>query len=237
MEANDFFRGFLNGKTGVQSSYFDKWNQIKSNYEEKRQQYLENATFSDFTVFEEVQKTIPRGYQIHLSNSSTVRYAQLFPLHESLKVFCNRGTSGIDGSTSTAIGSSIHCNHPTLLISGDLSFLYDSNALWNQYIRNDFRIILINNSGGGIFRILPGFDSSERFATFFETQHQLTAENLCEQYRFEYSTANSMDSLKMELSNFFEGTEKPKLLEIFTPTEVNNEILLGYFDFISSEYR
>lgn len=93
---------------------------------------------------------------LQLSNSSTIRYAQLFPQKESITVFCNRGTSGIDGSTSTAIGASMVVNRPTVFVTGDLSFFYDSNALWNRYTPSDFRIIIINNAGGGIFRILPG---------------------------------------------------------------------------------
>jgi 2-succinyl-5-enolpyruvyl-6-hydroxy-3-cyclohexene-1-carboxylate synthase len=236
-EVNGFLESILTGKNKYESDYFEKWDLVKKNYEEKRHEYLQTVPFSDFAVFEVVQKSIPHNHQVHLSNSSTVRYAQLFPLNETISVFCNRGTSGIDGSTSTAIGSSLYHENPTTLLSGDLSFFYDSNALWNQYVRNDFRIIVINNSGGGIFRILPGFDGSDRFGTFFETQHQLTAEHLCRQYGFEYSSANDMSSLKKQLSSFFEIVQKPKLLEIFTPTELNNEILLGYFDFISSEYR
>jgi 2-succinyl-5-enolpyruvyl-6-hydroxy-3-cyclohexene-1-carboxylate synthase len=232
---NDFLGNVLFDGGNVPSSYFEQWNPVKKRYEQKRCEYLKTVPFSDFSVFETVQKSIPKNHQIHLSNSSTVRYAQLFPMHESLRVFCNRGTSGIDGSTSTALGASIYDGYPTTIISGDLSFFYDSNALWNPYIRNDFRIIVINNSGGGIFRILPGFDGSDRFSTYFETQHHLRANDLCNQHGLEYRSANDMTSLKLELSSFFEVSEKPKLLEICTPTELNNEILLGYFDFISSE--
>src|SRR5690606_27679905 len=103
-------------------------------------------------VFHKALGNIPNNYQLQLSNSSTVRYAQLFDLEPSIRVFCNRGTSGIDGSTSTAIGASIYDSNPTLLLTGDLSFLYDSNGLWNNYIKPNFRIIVINNDGGGIFR-------------------------------------------------------------------------------------
>src|SRR5680860_1888307 len=104
----------------------------------------------------------PRSTQSRSSAASDVYKRQ----------FCNRGTSGIDGCTSTAVGSSIYAENPTLLISGDLSFFYDSNGLWNNYVRPDFRIILINNNGGGIFRILPGKEDTENFQRFFETAHQ-----------------------------------------------------------------
>lgn len=237
MNVNLFLRKILSNNQNIRSDYFEKWNLVKTNYETKRDRYLEKVPFSDFTVVNIIQNSIPEGYQVHLSNSSTVRYTQLFPMKNSLSVYCNRGTSGIDGSTSTAIGSSLYHNSPTVLITGDLSFFYDSNALWNDYIKKDFRIIIINNSGGGIFRILPGFDNSDRFGTFFETKHDLTAEPLCEQFGFKYASARDLYSLKKELLHFFEIGQNPKLLEVFTPRELNNEILLGYFDFISSEYN
>jgi hypothetical protein len=82
----------------------------------------------------------------------------------SISVTC--GTSGIDGSTSTAIGAAVASKIPTVLITGDIGFLYDSNALWNQYIPKNFKIILINNGGGGIFRILPGHEENAVFNTF-----------------------------------------------------------------------
>jgi 2-succinyl-5-enolpyruvyl-6-hydroxy-3-cyclohexene-1-carboxylic-acid synthase len=217
-------------KTGEYKSY---WETIKSKYEAKREAYLKQIPFSDFLVFDRLIKNIPTGYQVHLANSSTVRYAQLFPMHESLKVFCNRGTSGIDGSSSTAVGASVHYPEPTLLITGDLSFFYDSNALWNQYIRPDFRIILINNGGGGIFRILPGKEETEEFTTYFETHHSLTAEHLAKMYGFEYDRVENEAEVLQNMESFYEPSAKPKILEIITPRELNNKILLGYFDFIS----
>ena len=234
---NQFF-GWLHSRIKLkESDYGESWQGVKTLYQKERKKYVQTCPFTDFAVFEVLQRSIPGAYQIHLSNSSTVRYAQLFPLNQSNAVFCNRGTSGIDGSTSTAIGSSIFSENPTLLITGDLSFFYDSNAFWNNYLKSNFRIIVINNSGGGIFRILPGFDASERFANFFETTHDLNAKHICEQFGVEYDTVEDQISLERTLQGFFEPSNKPRLLEIFTPRELNNSILLGYFDFISSEYQ
>lgn len=215
------------------SGYRDHWLGVKSAYGQKRKEYLTKIPFSDFSVFDQVLRNIPEGYQIHLANSSTVRYAQLFPMNSSLKVFCNRGTSGIDGSTSTAIGAAVNHEQPTLLITGDLSFFYDSNGLWNSYTRADFRIILINNSGGGIFRILPGFEETEDFSTFFETSHNHTAEHLAEMFNFNYQKVENEQELENVLGNFYSISERPKILEVLTQRELNNKILLDYFDFIS----
>lgn len=232
LDPNTFFKNILSDES-TPSTYKTKWLNVKEGYEGKRKAYLNQIPFTDFSVFDEVLRKIPKGYQVHLANSSTIRYTQLFPMHPSLKVFCNRGTSGIDGSTSTAVGASIFEEEPTLLITGDLSFFYDSNALWNAHIRPDFRIILINNSGGGIFRILPGNENTDEFSTFFETHHGHTAEHLAKMYGFSYQKVDDGEQLKNGLTSFYDASDSPKILEVGTPRLLNDKILLGYFDFIS----
>jgi len=232
-DPNQFFKKVFSSEMEPSSDFKTFWEKKKDNYEAKRDAYLKEIPFSDFIAFDQIIKQIPKGYQVHLANSSTVRYAQLFPMDESLKVYCNRGTSGIDGTTSTAVGSSIFSDDPTLLLTGDLSFFYDSNALWNKYIRPDFRIVLINNSGGGIFRILPGKEDTEEFETFFETSHELTAKHLADMHGFEHITAKNGVGLEASLQEFYAKSNRPKILEVATPRVLNNKILLGYFDFIS----
>jgi 2-succinyl-5-enolpyruvyl-6-hydroxy-3-cyclohexene-1-carboxylate synthase len=183
-------------------------------------------------AFDKILKQIPDTYMLQSGNSSTIRYLQLFDLNKTLTVFCNRGTSGIDGSTSTAIGAATVSENPTVFITGDLSFFYDSNALWNNYTPSNFRIIIINNRGGGIFRILPGNKNSKNFSTFFETNHDLTAEPISKLFNFEYTSASSNEELETALENFYIQSSRPKLLEIFTPSSENDQILLSYFDFI-----
>ncbi len=230
---NTFLGALLSAPSGIESDYYPYWSRIKHAYEKKRTEYIAQIPFSDMLAFSKVAESIPNNYQLHLANSSTVRYAQLFDIHSSISVFCNRGTSGIDGSTSTAIGASIYAETPTLLITGDLSFLYDSNALWNNYIRPDFRIIVINNEGGGIFRILPGQEDTENFERFFETTHHINIADVCKTYHFTHEMVEHSDDLKTSLENFYVPSTQPKVLEIKTPRLVNNKILLSYFDFIS----
>ncbi|MDG1226607.1 MAG: thiamine pyrophosphate-dependent enzyme, partial [Polaribacter sp.] len=183
---------------------------------------------SDFKVFEQILESIPHKSQLQISNSSIIRYAQLFTIDKTNTVFCNRGTSGIDGSTSTAVGAAFAAKNQTVFISGDLSFFYDSNALWNTNIPANFRIIIINNSGGGIFKIIPG-PKSINATNYFETPHCLTAEHLCKMYGLDYLQANSTETVAAQLENFYELSEKPKILEIFTPSKENNLILKEYF--------
>ncbi len=230
---NDFFSAFLPHITHVtKSNYLDHWTKIKRHRNKMHQQYIDQIPFSDFTVFSTLVKSVPGKATLQLGNSSTVRYAQLFNLNTHWEVYCNRGTSGIDGSTSTAIGCAVASKKQTVFITGDLSFFYDSNALWNNYIPNNFRIIVINNQGGGIFRILPGHKNTDNFDYFFETKHDLTAVHLCEMYGFEYAKVSNQEDLDSELDDFFKPSQQPKLLEVFTPRTMNDEILLSYFDFI-----
>src|SRR5690606_22266135 len=137
--------------------------------EKLQNQFAENTGFSDFKVFEKIIETLPENIDLQYSNSSAIRYAQLFDHRPDIRVFCNRGTSGIDGSTSTAAGAAMADERQTVLISGDIAFFYDSNGLWNNYIPNNFRIILINNGGGNIFKIIPGPENSGVVEEVFET--------------------------------------------------------------------
>jgi 2-succinyl-5-enolpyruvyl-6-hydroxy-3-cyclohexene-1-carboxylate synthase len=237
MDANLFFDQFSPRMKTKASDYFSYWNSVKTAYRKERAVYVDRIPFSDMSVLHHILARIPEGYQLQLANSSTVRYAQLFDLHPSLQVYCNRGTSGIDGSTSTAVGASVYADNPTLLITGDMSFFYDSNGLWNNYVRPDFRIVLINNHGGGIFRILPGQEDTENFQRYFETAHQMNAEHLSRQFGFDHVSVGDEAGLTEALSDFFSRSKNPKILEVHTPRELNNQILLGYFDFISSVFE
>ena len=229
---NHFFKEFLSLTQKTISTYQQNWLGIKHLRLQKHELYLKEIPFSDFLVFSQLFKALPNNIQLQLSNSSTIRYGQLFEMNPSHAIFCNRGTSGIDGSTSTAIGAAHVCKTPTVFITGDLSFFYDSNALWNQYITSNFKIIIINNSGGGIFRILPDAKQVPSFDTFFETKHQLTASQLSDMHGFDYQSANDMSSLKAQLAVFFENSNSPQILEIFTPSHINDSVLLSYFDYI-----
>lgn len=226
---NQFFKQFLPHVKVVQSHYKDFIQTVRAHRAVKHNEYLANIPFSDLKAFEYILAALPGNTQLQVSNSSAIRYAQLFDINPSIEVFCNRGTSGIDGSTSTAIGAAVASNKQTTLITGDIGFLYDSNALWNNYIPKHFKIILINNGGGGIFRILPGHQENETFHTYFETSHCLTAEHLAKMYRFDYLTAADETTLKAGLKQLFENNDQPAILEVFTPTRDNNKLLLDYF--------
>ena len=224
-----FFSQFFFLTKPKESNYQKFWLHKKEVRLQKHQEFISNCAFSDLKVFSKILPSIPNNSQLQLGNSSIIRYAQLFDINKSLRVFCNRGTSGIDGCTSTAIGAAFAIKENTLFITGDVSFFYDSNALWNSYIPNNFRIMVINNGGGGIFRFIPGPQQSGAL-DYFETPHHLTAEHLCKMYHFEYRTAKDEGELKEQLSDFYEESSLPKVLEIFTPRLENDNILKAYFN-------
>ena len=229
MDPQLFFDQFIPLTKAVESDYSQQLIEIKSARKLKHDAYLASVPFSDFTVFEKIMPRIPNHSQLQIGNSSAIRYAQLIPIDASIEVYCNRGTSGIDGCTSTAIGAAVANRKPTTFITGDVGFLYDTNALWNNYIPKNFKIILINNGGGGIFRILPGHEETPVFNTFFETSHCHTAEHLAKMYGFNYTIASDETTLEQALDVFYSNNDQPQLLEIFTPTRKNDSILLNYF--------
>ena len=179
-----------------------------------------------------MSRQIPEHYNIHFSNSSAIRYAQLFDFKKSTEVYCNRGTSGIDGSTSTAMGFAMMNDRPTLLITGELSFFYDINGLWNNYIPPYTRIIVINNGEGNIFRIIPGPSSTNAVDEFIATKHHRNSEALAKSFGFSYFRTEDEETFSRALENFFKPDEKPKILEIDTSAINNAEILKNYFEFL-----
>lgn len=229
---NDFLLEFNQKIEPKKSSYQSEILGIQKKRLEKGRLFFKNAPYSDFLVYGNLIQELPNNYLVHISNSAGIRYSQLFEFNPTTEIWCNRGTSGIDGSSSTAVGASVQSAKPTVLITGDISFFYDSNALWNNYIPENFKIILVNNSGGGIFRILPGHQENPSFNTYFETSHHLTAKHLAKMYNFGYSTIENENKLQEKLKSFYQSEGK-QLLEIFTPEKKNDLVLKEYFKSLS----
>ena len=228
---NKFFENIVFKK--IDSNYHNIWQDINRSKLELHNRYMRVANFSDLKVFELLSNWIPKKYDIQVANSTPVRYFQLFDLKNKNHMFANRGTSGIDGSTSTAIGSSINSDLPVVLITGDLSFFYDINALWNKHIPPSFRIIIINNGGGGIFKILPGFKENNLFSEFIETKHNLSARSIAKMFNLNYSRVSTKFGLNLALRTFFKNSKKPKILEIKTSGIKSAKILKDYFRYLS----
>jgi 2-succinyl-5-enolpyruvyl-6-hydroxy-3-cyclohexene-1-carboxylate synthase len=211
------------------SDYFQLWQAVFEKTTGLHQQFLQDVSWSDFLVFGELCRSVPEPQEIHFSNSTPVRYAQLFEWRKEHSFFANRGTSGIDGCVSAAAGAAYARKQPVTLITGDLAFFYDSNGLWHSYLPASFRVIVINNGGGGIFRFLPGPSESKELEPFFEAKRNYRCKGIAETFGMQYYTVAGYNELKEILTHFWDDKGGPALLEIFTPPEENGEILRWYF--------
>ncbi len=210
--------------------YKNKWQDLNSYKLKSHLNFISKTDFSDLKVFSEIVNRIPGETLLHLGNSSPIRYAQLFDARRDIAYFSNRGVSGIDGCTSTAAGMADVSQKCVTLISGDISFFYDSNAFWSDYIKN-LKVIVINNGGGGIFRIIDQPENIKDTELLFETRHQRKAEGIAKAFGIHYHSASDQNSLKSEMDELYKDS-LPGILEIFTPTEKNPLILKNYFDYL-----
>ncbi|WP_300673509.1 2-succinyl-5-enolpyruvyl-6-hydroxy-3-cyclohexene-1-carboxylic-acid synthase [Soonwooa sp.] len=224
-----FFAKLLNNITLEPSSYYNLWDVLRDKMDARHDATLPKIGFSDFYLFKMLSEVIPADYKIHFSNSSAIRYAQLFDFNK-YDCYCNRGTSGIDGCTSTAMGFAMMTDTPTILVTGDISFFYDINGLWNQYIPPYTRIVIFNNGEGNIFRIIPGPSDTNAVDELIATQHHRSAELLAKHFGFDYIKAEDELSLDRVIDNFFKPGQKPKILEVMTQSSQNEDKLKDYFE-------
>lgn len=191
---------------------------------------LPTPSFSDLAAIGAVMEQLPSGAALHLANSSTVRYSQLYPLKPGIEVYCNRGTSSIEGSVSTAAGYAATSQQPVYLFTGDLSFFYDINGLWNRYTRANLRILLNNNGGGEIFYALPGLNRSEALKAYITASHTTRAQAWAEATGFLYLPVTSEKELQENLPIFTAPDHnKPVLMEVITSKEENTKLLRTYY--------
>lgn len=227
----------LTAKTG-NSNFSSLWLKAKADMLSAHQSYSESIGYSDFKVVEMIMNNLPAKSKLHFSNSSMIRYGLLFSNSLDGGFYCNRGTSGIDGCTSTAAGAAlITPNDFHVLITGDLSFFYDSNALWNKHVPSNLRIIVVNNGGGDIFNIIPGPSGTNQRGKIFVAEHEFTAKGICESFDIEYSITSNLEELEVEFPKFLQNASngRAKVLEINTMNVDNSGILKRYFDKLSEK--
>ncbi len=234
MEPALFFRSLLPKISRKKSNYKTTWINRAERSEQRHHEFIASSEYSDLLVFEKLLKSIPENSNLHLGNSTPVRYSQLFRSVRKFYYNCNRGTSGIDGTVSTAAGAAWATRRPTTLITGDLGFLYDSNALMNHHLSGNFRIIVINNGGGGIFRFISGPDTTDQLEPFFEAHHNWNAKYIAKNFDVPYYFVCNLDELNEILPAFYkeQKNDRPAVLEIRTPSRKNAERLRSYFNYL-----
>lgn len=232
MEAGAFFAQFETrpGPESISTDYLSAWKARDTHVSNGNTIFFKGQPFGEFEVVKEVMAALPKGTQLHLANSMSVRYANMIGLRNraDVTVFCNRGTSGIDGSNSTAVGAALAQNQLVTLITGDLAFFYDRNAFWHKYPLANLRIILLNNHAGGIFRMIKGPSDQPELAEYFETEQALTAANTARDFGMDYVSVSDREGLQNALSGFFQLGSAAKILEIETDSTQNTAIFKAY---------
>ena len=229
-----FFNLFEGACKPKESGFADMWDKLEKATQTVHYSFLYKVEYSDFYVYSQLMKALPKGSYLQMGNSAAVRYIQLISQRYDIIYHGNRGTSGIDGCSSTAAGAAwLNSDKLTVLMSGDVSFFYDINALWHKYLSPNLRLIIINNRGGGIFRIIKGPHSTNQLEEYFESRHHINAEHAAITYGLDYYKAENKEELNEAMGHFFKAKPKASILEIFTPTEDNDAVLKEYFTHIN----
>ncbi|PQA59791.1 2-succinyl-5-enolpyruvyl-6-hydroxy-3-cyclohexene-1-carboxylic-acid synthase [Siphonobacter curvatus] len=217
-------RAFRQGDEDRDTTFLQSWEVAEQKAVSGIQHFLQTReAFGEFQAVAQVLEQIPESSQLHLANSMSVRYANYIGLTQRVTVFSNRGTSGIDGCMSTAVGAALTTDQLVFLLIGDVAFFYDRNALWHSHVPSNLRIILINNSGGSIFRMIDGPRQQPELETYFETQHHTTAERTAQDAGLVYYAIADEQELVKALPSFLNEDKKAKLLEISSDPVANQK--------------
>lgn len=229
MEAVAFTSQLAEAVVPCQSDYAGLWAQAVAKADALDEAYAERAPWSDYKAMSMLMPRIPEDWHLQLSNGTAVRYAQLFDYSRIARIDCNRGVSGIDGCTSTAIGAASVTEGVTLLVSGDMSCQYDVGALSATCITPRFKMAVLNNGGGGIFRFIDATSRLPELEERFCCQVNLPLRQLAEAYGFAYFRAASTDEFEQAWPLFAAECERPAILDIITPSNASADILKSYF--------
>jgi len=193
--------------------------------------YHSFISWSDLKVIRQIHDMLPSGSALQMGNSSVVRYFLLNKMRADITYHSNRGVAGIDGCMSTAVGASSVTEAITTAVIGDISFLYDSNAFWNELDLSRLRVIVLNNSGGGIFRIIDGSSGlpEEIMSTNFETYHSRSAKHLAAMYDKPYLSASNEHEL-IDGVEWLYAQSECSILEVFTDRHLNPQVLKEFFN-------
>jgi len=216
-------------KATLDIDYTTMWRTLNDKVHNHLLSFIEKIPFCDFKAIAFILNKLPTDSYLQLGNSMAIRYANIVGSPENIplkSINSNRGTSGIDGTMSTAVGVALSTDKITTLIIGDLAFFYDRNALWNEYLPTNLRIIIINNQGGGIFDLIDGPNqlSTEEKKRYFLTPQTLTAKSIAMDYHCNYSQCQTIDQLEIALDTFFEPSSSLSILEIRTKASANVDV-------------
>lgn len=218
--------------TSSNSGWLKLWKAAEKSFKTFRSENVfPTSPLSDGYVFHSISKEISSKSFTFLSNSFPVRDMSLFGKFDGKEMYVNRGAAGIDGITSTAMGISLASQKPGVLFIGDLAFLHDSNALLSsKYITNPLIIIILNNGGGSIFRMLPVHKIKEKYTTYFETPQDVKISALCRAHEVDHTLVTRVEQL---LSTFERNYQNPGIhvIEVLTDPDTSMDLRNKLWDF------
>jgi len=204
------------------TEYALRWKEANSLFTtlmQEKIEHIEDEGAFAYTLFESLQD----GVDLISSSSMPIRDVDTFfnRTEKDIQLFANRGTNGIDGVISTALGIQQARKRPTYLLIGDLAFLHDVNGLIaTRFSKTNLTIIIMNNDGGGIFSYLPqAKHEAAYFEQLFGTPTGLTFEHIAAMYEAQYDAVYSIDAFKAVLKQ--EKTAQLRIIEVFTDREKN----------------
>jgi len=236
-EKIDYQNFVQNSDPETDSLFLAEWVRINNLAYQLSERYLENLpVLNDLTVVKMFVLYLTGQIRLHISNSMPIRYINILGnrIGESI-VLSNRGTSGIDGCLSTAIGSALADASPVFLLTGDVAFLYDRNGLLINPLPSNLKILVVNNAGGNIFRMIEGPSKLPELETFFETRHHFTAERTAADSGITYFCALETESFEKQLQ-LFADCENTALLEVFTDPAENSRVWKGLKQYVRENW-
>lgn len=210
---------FLNENTD--QTFKEEWNAARNKTQ------IENFPYSNMAIIESFSKKIPEKSIVHLAILNSTRGFHLFDNKKQLKVYSNIGALGIDGCASTFIGQSMATDNLSFLIIGDLSFFYDMNSMGIKGIKNNVRILLLNNGGGGEFHYNMGKDHIPTLNDYISVKHSKVAKGWIESLGFQYIAVHNFDELSNALDIFTTPQANPVFIEAFTDMESDANLTKG----------
>ena len=219
-------------KETLLSDYKDFWDSAAVKALSQTAEFEKKVDWSDFKAYSIIMRNLPVSANLFLSNGTSVRYAQLFSSRLPHASYCNRGVSGIDGCSSTAIGcAKVYKGGLTVLLTGDMSFSYDIGALQLRDVPDTMRIIVVSNGGGGIFRFIPSTAGLPQREQFFCADPSININAIADAFGWRYYKADDSHSLEKILPDFLSENGGKRILEIVTPPELSAEILTDFLSF------
>lgn len=236
MTENCFFESYYDDKKQLEEPIQNYYNTCKTEIEEIKANIPE-LPFSNIWIAQNSVNLVPQNATIYLSILNSLRSWNFFEFPYPNHCFSNVGGFGIDGGLSTLLGASfVDKDKLYFCVAGDLQFFYDMNSCGNRHIKNNVRILLINNGRGTEFRLyshgaqqMLENDADDYVAAggHFGNQSPKVVKNFVESLGFEYICAKNKKEFFQFCEYFFNPTilDKPVVFEIFTKSEDESDAL------------